>query len=284
MNEVPVAAPLSEEGAKSRRKMARYERRRRTSGADRYDRPRPSMATCFGGGGAYGIGFNMGVVEGLRDAGLDVRTGPMVGTSAGSYTAAALATGLRFENVMTAWPESMKLRIARAAEVTVPVYGERRASRVAGVAIDLRRLRRRVLWGDDHALADLVAASSSPPPFALPHKVARRRYLDGGMAAFASADLAPLADLLILVTPFAAGTGRVGRRAARQTRRETSLWHRAGGGEILHITPNDSIIQLAAHKLPAMFDRERAREVYALAKVWGRDVGVGYVAREPDVS
>lgn len=51
------------------------------------------MATCFGGGGAFGIGFDMGVARALTEAGIPIRSGPMLGTSAGSWTAAALAVG-----------------------------------------------------------------------------------------------------------------------------------------------------------------------------------------------
>ena len=46
-------------------------------------RRRP-IASCFGGGGSFGIGFGMGVVAGLRDAGIPVDQGPMLCTSAGA--------------------------------------------------------------------------------------------------------------------------------------------------------------------------------------------------------
>jgi len=54
-------------------------------------RRRSKVATCFGSGGAFGIGFNMGVARALLDAGIPLTSVPMLGTSAGAWTAAALA-------------------------------------------------------------------------------------------------------------------------------------------------------------------------------------------------
>src|SRR4051794_4026474 len=62
-------------------------------------RKRP-ISSCFGGGGSFGIGFGMGVVAGLRDAGIPVDHGPMLGTSAGSWTAAAVAAGLTHDDLL----------------------------------------------------------------------------------------------------------------------------------------------------------------------------------------
>src|SRR4051812_35294776 len=84
---------------------------------------RVPVAACFGGGGAYGIGFNLGVATGLQDAGIDVLGGPMLGTSAGAYAAAALRSGVSFEAVMSAWPRQLEWRVARAHDVTGPMFG-----------------------------------------------------------------------------------------------------------------------------------------------------------------
>ena len=57
------------------------------------------LAGAFGGGGLFGIGYAMGVIEGLREQGIDLSTAPMVGTSAGSWAAAATALGVDFQAV-----------------------------------------------------------------------------------------------------------------------------------------------------------------------------------------
>ena len=63
------------------------------------------MAACFGGGGAFGIGFDMGVARALTEAGIPVTSGPMLGTSAGAWTAAALAVGADLGDILAAWSE-----------------------------------------------------------------------------------------------------------------------------------------------------------------------------------
>jgi predicted acylesterase/phospholipase RssA len=247
--------------------------RRAAAGADRYDWPRPPIASCFGAGGATGIAFALGVATGLAESGVDVRTGPMMGTSAGAYAAAALATDVDFEAVMAAWPSQFEVKVSRTVEVTRPVFGNRRARGVAGIAVWISRLRRVALWCDDESCTDVVAASSSPPPFAWPHKIDGRNYIDGGYASMTSVDLAPLADLLVLVTPMWDGAGSRGRRAALRARREMTAYRQAGGGRILHVRPSEEICTLGAFKMPAMFDRDLARQVFPLARDLGRRAG-----------
>jgi predicted acylesterase/phospholipase RssA len=247
-------------------------RRRIKAGAERYS-GRVPIASCFGGGGSYGIGFNLGVVMGLVEAGIDVLCGPMVGTSAGSYAAAALRSDVSFEAVMEAWPKEFKLRVARAADVTRPVFGDHHAADVGAVAVRLAPFRRAVLWGGDETLADIVAASSSPPPFAWPHKVGGRRYIDGGYASMASADLAPLADLLVVVTPIWRGAGRAGRRATKSLDRETRAYTSLGTCRVLHVAPDEPILALKGYKIPNMFDAELAKQVFPLARELGLRAG-----------
>lgn len=255
----------------------RFDRRRTRADAQRYDRPRPRVASCLGAGGAYGIAFVLGVVDGLAEAGLDVRNGPMVGTSAGGYAAAALAGGVNFDDVLQAWPKEFTLKVSRAFDVTSPLYGDRRGEGVACVAIRLPTLRRTLLWGDEYHFADFVAASSSPPPFAWPHKLNARRYIDAGYASTASVDLAPIADLLVLVTPFWDGAGRAGRRAARRGRKEMRAYESCGGGRILQIGPNEEISALKAFRMRAIFSSDMARSVYPLARELGLGVGKDFI-------
>jgi predicted acylesterase/phospholipase RssA len=242
------------------------------AGAERYPERVP-IASCFGGGGSYGIAFNLGVVIGLAEAGIDVLRGPMLGTSAGSYAAAALRSDVSFDAVMEAWPKEFRLRVARAADVTRPLFGDHHAGDVGAVAIRLSRFRRAVLWGGDETLADVVAASSSPPPFAWPHKVGGRRYIDGGYASMASADLAPLADVLVVVTPIWKGAGRAGRRAAKRLDRETKAYASLGPGRVLHVAPNERIVALKGYKVTNIFDPELAKQVFPLARDLGMRAG-----------
>jgi NTE family protein len=53
------------------------------------------MAVVFGGGGIVGLGWELGVVEGLREAGVDLGVADRtIGTSAGSIVGAVLESGI----------------------------------------------------------------------------------------------------------------------------------------------------------------------------------------------
>ncbi len=234
------------------------------------------LAACFGGGGAFGIGFDMGVADGMIEDGVDVRSVPLLGTSAGSYAAAALAAGISFDQLADEWaaftaslPRSFWVR---TADLTDVVFGTATAPSVSTVALRLLTLRRTVLAGDHYRLSDLVAASSSPVPWARPHRIGRRRYLDGGLRRMASADLTPAADVQLLVTPFAfRDQGLAGRAGARQAPREIARWKRATGGAVVHVVPSEEVRALPVKGMADMSDMDVGRKVYELSLRIGRD-------------
>ena len=55
---------------------------------------RVPLAGVFGGGGLFGIGYALGILDGLKEQGLDLSGSPMLGTSAGSWAASAVAFGV----------------------------------------------------------------------------------------------------------------------------------------------------------------------------------------------
>jgi predicted acylesterase/phospholipase RssA len=61
----------------------------------------PTFAGVFGGGGLFGIGYALGVIHGLRDHGIDLTNSPMLGTSAGSWAAAATALNVSLEELLS---------------------------------------------------------------------------------------------------------------------------------------------------------------------------------------
>jgi NTE family protein len=249
---------------------------------------REPLAMCFGGGGAFGIGFNMGVADGMTEDGVDVRAVALMGTSAGSYAAAALAAGISFHRLADDWaaytaslPRSFWVR---TADLTGVVFGPATAPGVSTVALRLLTLRRTVLAGDCYRLSDLVAASSSPVPWARPHRIGRRRYIDGGLRRMASADLTPLADVQLLVTPFAfRDQGLAGRAGARQAPKEIARWKRATGGEVLHVVPSEEIRALPVKGMADMNDMDVGRKVYELSLPIGRETARSLRRDHPDV-
>ncbi len=117
--------------------------------ADRHDLTLPALATNFGGGGGFGFGFDMGVAEGVRRAGIDVTDHPMIGTSAGSHTVAALRLGIDFDTFADAWADQIGDAAARpwsdGYAFAARMYRDLHDPDISTVAVRLAR-----------ALADLV--------------------------------------------------------------------------------------------------------------------------------
>jgi NTE family protein len=245
------------------------------------DRQRPLVATCFGGGGAFGIGFDMGVARALTDEGIPLGSGPMLGTSAGSWTAAALAVGADLTDILASWTEAPRERKARVIELTRPLFGDARDARVSTAAIRLPVLYPAILSGADHDLADQVAASSSPPRVAEPHRIDGHRYIDAGIVTTTSADRAPSADLLVVVAPLAGPVlGRLGAISARIVALEMMRW-RVTGGHVLFIRPNRAVGALAGTKTADVLDPAIVEPTYRAAYQLGLRCAERFRARHP---
>jgi predicted acylesterase/phospholipase RssA len=220
----------------------------------------------------------MGVADGLRDRGFDLRRPTLLGTSAGSHAAATIDTGLTFDDVATLWTQytdgAPRKRRSSGIDLAGPIYGERGATDVGAVAVRLLTLRRRVLTSDEYPLADIVAASSSVPLLVRPHRIDGKRYVDGGAVSLASIDLAPAADLLLAITPFAVkGLGLGGRIGTFQAKREIRAWTKRHGGSVLQVVPSPSMTAHGGRRLRDLGDMRIGRAVYPEAVELGRHVG-----------
>jgi NTE family protein len=92
------------------------------------------LAIVLGGGGERVVAWQIGVLAGLADAGLDGRLAETVlGTSAGSIAAARLAAGID--------PRTDAERLASASPATVP-------SQIRHAVADAVRQLSRIIWGN----------------------------------------------------------------------------------------------------------------------------------------
>ncbi|MEY3806307.1 MAG: hypothetical protein RIR69_1119 [Actinomycetota bacterium] len=227
------------------------------------DEKRPTYAGVFGGGGLFGIGYGLGIVDGLRERGIDLTNSPMLGTSAGSWVAAATALGVTFETLVSlpvpTFPNPKEGVLATTAELA---FGRRTHPNVSVVVTRLPRLTRTVLSGESTALADLVAASSAVPGLLAPQRINGARYVDGGVRSAVSVDLAPAADILVIIAPLAGAMfGPFGRVVDNRTDKQQDIWRKNHGGQFLEFSPRASTAGIAT--LPHhLFDQERAIEAY----------------------
>jgi NTE family protein len=104
-------------------------------------------AIVLGGGGVTGIAWEIGVLAGLQEAGVDLRADAVFGTSAGSFAGTALAGGADFKVLHAAQhrpaadePATRASRRLQAAWAWAFIRGWGRAERVgAGFAAVARR-------------------------------------------------------------------------------------------------------------------------------------------------
>jgi hypothetical protein len=232
-------------------------------------------AAVYGGGGLLGIGFVLGVTEALVDGGAPLGTIPALGTSAGSWGAAALACGIRFTDALDVVahraPRLPDPRPGRLKGIAADLFGADTVCPTIRVVVTrLPRLDRVVLSGADHPVADLVAASSAVPGMLPPHRIGRVRYLDGAVRSFASIDLADPAARVLVVLPLAGPMfGPAGRFAEGRARQEMAKLDRERPGTgVLVVRPTPEIAALA-RRPDQLFDPARARAAYDLAYAEG---------------
>lgn len=231
---------------------------------------RVPVTAVYGGGGVFGIAYGLGVAHALRDAGVPLATCDALGTSAGSWVAACMATGIGFEELSAQAPVRVpNVRPGWLRGVARDLLGDRQDQRVRACALRLPTLRRSLLSGADLPLADLVAASSSVPGVFAPAKVAGRRYVDGGVRSLASAHLAPAADHLLVIAPIAGPVfGAGGRALELMLGEEMRRWERTTGGRAHVIRPDAAIASLVTSPVH-LFDKVRALDIYPMAYAQG---------------
>jgi NTE family protein len=227
---------------------------------------RPRIAAVYGGGGPLGIAYGLGVVDALLAAGIPLRTAPSLGTSAGAWVASCLATGTSFER-LRALPALRVPNLSRGLlrGLASDVFGSASAPTVQAAAVRIPTGRRVLLHGGDHAVPDLVAASSAVPWLFAPARVGRQLFADGGVRSLVHADHAPEADHLLVVAPVAGPMfGPAGRAMDLKLGAELRRWQARTGGRVHVFRPDRQIADLARHPLD-LFDKERAAAAYPLA-------------------
>ena len=229
---------------------------------------RHPLSMVYGGGGVVGIAYTAGVASGLTSSGIPVAQAPALGTSAGSWTASALALGLTYDDLADLpVPSVPARRVGILADIARLVFGESTHPLVSISAVCLRSRRRHILDGGTYPLADLVAASSAVPGLLPPHRIDGRLYLDGGMWSATSVDAAADADRVIVVAPLAGRVmGPMGRVAGALLDRELDHWRELHPEADIHmIRPNREMAKVVGVRPLALFDIDRARTVYPLA-------------------
>ena len=116
--------------------------------------PEP-LTVVYGGGGAVGIAWHVAVIDAMEQLGLPVRTAPSIGTSAGSWACGAARLGLGFDEFAALGDFDVPNRRRGALEAMArEVFGDARPTRIWISAVAVRSLRRHLLDGRRHDLAD----------------------------------------------------------------------------------------------------------------------------------
>ncbi len=224
----------------------------------------------------FGIAYTSGVAQGLADRGLPVRAAPALGTSAGSWTAAALALGLSYDDFdELKSPPVPTRRPGILADIARELFGEATHDLVSVSAICVRSRRRHIHDAGRYPMADLVAASSAVPGLLPPHRIDGRLYVDGGMWSATSLDAAGEADHVIVVAPLAGSVmGPMGRAAGFLLERELGRWRsRHPDSTVTMIRPDRAMARVAGLHPLALFDDARARDVFPMAYEQGLRFG-----------
>ncbi len=230
-----------------------------------------TSAAVYGGGGLFGIGYTLGITEAFVDAGIDLQSLPSLGTSAGSWAAAALALRIRFIDALDLIgddvPRFPDPRRGRLRTIARELFGAATlCPTVRVVACALPGLRRTVLRGAETPIADLIAASASVPGILAPQRIGNTNYIDGGVRSMASIDLADPVDRLLVVLPLSAPMfGPAGWLIERGIQSELRKWQGANATSQRVVARPTSEIAALARRPDQLFDPDRARRCYELA-------------------
>lgn len=168
-------------------------------------------ALVLGGGGSVGTVWTVGLLVGLREAGIDLaRADRIVGTSAGAVVAAVLAEGGDVARLLTppepgqepapAVPADAAEHVARMDALLAMPHWPNRDLIITSVDAESGELR---AWTrtDAASVAEAVAASTAVPGVFPPIPIDGGRYADGGVRSPINADLAAGAETIVILEP-----------------------------------------------------------------------------------
>jgi predicted acylesterase/phospholipase RssA len=228
--------------------------------------PKAHLSVAYGGGGVFGIAYGLGVVDALRAAGLPLISAPAIGTSAGAWVAGCTAAGISFADVCQVPDVSVpNLRPGHLLQAARMMFGDSHADQVTASTTVLWSGRRHLLHGEDHHLAEMVAASSAVPFLFAPVLLRGRLLVDGGVRSLVHADQAQPAQHLLAIAPVGGRVcGPAGRAAQLLTMREMRRWQ-AGTQFATHLIRPNAAIAAMVRSPAALFDYDVARQVFPMA-------------------
>lgn len=232
----------------------------------------------FGGGGLFGIGYAMGVLDGLKPRGIDLSQSPLLGTSAGSWAAAATAFNVPFETLAEMpTPSFPNPKPGLLASIAHEIFGDKTDPLIRVMACALPKLKRTILDGSKYPLAELVAASSAVPALLSPHVIDGTKYIDGGVRSGTSVDYGPHVEQLILIAPLAGAMwGPFAKVVDNGMHNEVERWQERTGGKVLIFTPHNSAAHIARNP-KHLFDKARAIEAYHYGREEGASTAIEFV-------
>ncbi|WP_039783724.1 patatin-like phospholipase family protein [Nocardia cerradoensis] len=168
-------------------------------------------ALVLGGGGPVGTVWTVGLLVGLREAGIDLaQADRVVGTSAGAVVAAILADGGDVARLLTPpepgqepappVPADAAEHVARMDALLAMSHWPDRDLVITSVDAESGDLR---AWTRTEAasVAEAVAASTAVPGVFPPIPIDGGHYADGGVRSPINADLAAGAETIVILEP-----------------------------------------------------------------------------------
>jgi NTE family protein len=229
---------------------------------------------CFGGGGLVGVAWLCGVTAQLEADGAHFDNSELLGTSAGSWAAAAARAHISWElirDVTTAvrFPLLPRWRAGWLADIAGGVFGDLQLAApgaVGCVATATLRRQRVLLDMSQHQIRDVVAASSSIPGVVLPHTIDGQRYVDGGVVSATNIDLTPRGGHLVVAAPMSGHVARAmfgpfAHAAQRQMRTELDSWRQQPHTTVRLIVPGEHAA-LSVRTAWQLFDSSRCDDAY----------------------
>jgi predicted acylesterase/phospholipase RssA len=233
------------------------------------------------GGGPFGIGYEAGILDEFRERGADGHGIHSLGTSAGSWVGAMMATGKTFDDVANKKQiELFNQKPNYMLEYAREIFGDARSPYVNATASRLRPGKPQLeIWnGGEHDLADMATMSSSVPGLFFPAIYNNNLYWDGAVAGVSAgyAHMAPQAETLVVIgalakhikvpLPLGPLQGVPGWVLEQKSRRDWGRWKKQNPeSNVVYIRPNRAISALI--KKPGdLFDFEIAKEAYWMAR------------------